>query len=404
MKFKYKIKNKNNEITEGVSESPDKFVLAREFREKGDTPIYIEEYKESSGIFSGKMVLFGRVSLSEKIMFTNNLSGMLSAGLSLNRALSILEKQSTNPTLNKILADLSDEINKGNTLSEGMKKYPKVFPGVFVPMVHSGEESGNLPQTLKEVGLNLKKAYDLNKKIKGALMYPSIILIAMLAIGTFMMIYVVPTLTKTFKDVGSKLPSSTKVIIWLSDTISQNIIAFISIIIVAIIAFTFISKIKVVKRQFDRIILYIPVLGTLIKELNTARTARTLSSLLLAGVNISNALLITKEVLQNVHYKDLIEKSILSIEKGTVLSASFKENTFLYPVMMGEMVEVGEETGNLSKMLLDIASFYENEVDNKTKDLSTIIEPVLMLFIGGAVGFFAVSMISPMYSVMNNIK
>jgi len=123
----------------------------------------------------------------------------------------------------------------------------------------------------------------------------------------------------------------------------------------------------------------------------------------LSGVNISNSLSITEEVLQNVHYKELIHKSISSIEKGMVLSASFKENTFLYPVMMGEMIEVGEETGNLSKMLLDIANFYETEVDNKTKDLSTIIEPVLMLFIGAAVGIFAISMIKPMYSVMNDI-
>ena len=139
------------------------------------------------------------------------------------------------------------------------------------------------------------------------------------------------------------------------------------------------------------------------KEVNTARTARTMSSLLLSGVSISNSLAITEEVLQNVHYKELIHKSINSIEKGQVLSASFKENTFLYPIMVGEMIEVGEETGNLSKMLLDIANFYEAEVDGKTKDLSTIIEPVLMLLIGAGVGLFAVSMIKPMYSVMNNI-
>jgi type IV pilus assembly protein PilC len=158
-----------------------------------------------------------------------------------------------------------------------------------------------------------------------------------------------------------------------------------------------------VRRYFDKIILYLPVIGNIVKEVNTARTARTISSLLLSGVNISNSLAITEEVLQNIHYKELIHSSIESIEKGMALSVSFKENTFLYPVMMGEMIEVGEETGNISKMLLDIATFYESEVDNKTKDLSTIIEPVLMVMIGAAVGVFAVSMIKPMYSVMNNI-
>ena len=403
MKFKYKIQNKNGEIMEGIIESPDKFTLARELREKGDIPISIEEVKNKDGILSVKINLFSRVSLSERIMFTNNLSGMLSAGLSLNRALSILKKQSTNPAFCDVLSGLEEDISKGNSLSEGMKKFPKVFSGIFVPMVHAGEESGNLPNTLIEVGSSLKKSYDLNKKIKGAMTYPAIILCAMVIIAVFMMIYVVPTLTKTFKDLGSELPASTKAIIWISDSISQHVFLFLFIIISIITSGILLSKLKLVQRYFDRFILYIPAIGKIVKEVNTARTARTISSLLLSGVNISNSLSITEEVLQNVHYKELIHKSIGSIEKGMVLSASFKENTFLYPVMMGEMIEVGEETGNLSKMLLDIANFYEAEVDNKTKDLSTIIEPVLMLMIGAAVGIFAVSMISPMYSVMNNI-
>ena len=403
MKFKYKIQNKNNEMMEGVMESPDKFVLARAFREKGETPISIEEFKNDTGFFTMKISFLSRVSLSEKIMFTNNLSGMLSAGLSLNRALSILEKQSTNSTFCDILHELQEDISKGDTISEGMKKFPKVFSGLFVPMVHAGEESGSLPSTLTEVGSTLKKTYDLNKKIKGAMTYPTIIIFAMVVIAIFMMIYVVPTLTKTFEDMGSELPTSTKVIIWLSDTISQHIFLFLSAIGTFIFSIFLLFKLKIVQRYFDRFILYLPVIGKIVKEVNTARTARTMSSLLLSGVSISNSLSITEEVLQNVHYKELIHKAISSIEKGMVLSDSFKENTFLYPVMVGEMIEVGEETGNLSKMLLDIANFYENEVDNKTKDLSTIIEPVLMLFIGAAVGLFAISMIKPMYSVMNSI-
>ena len=390
-------------MIEGVVESPDKFTLAREFREKGAIPVSIEEVTEKKGLFSMNISIFNGVKLSEKIMFTNNLSGMLSAGLSLNRALSILQKQSTNSYFRDIMHGLEEDISKGNTLSEGMKKFPKIFSGIFIPMVHAGEESGSLPTTLTEVGSSLKKAYSLNKKIKGAMTYPSIIVCAMVIIGIFMMVYVVPTLTKTFKDLGSELPTSTKAIIWLSDTISHNIILFLASIVSLVFGVIMPSKFKIIQRYFDKIILYLPVIGNIVKEVNTARTARTMSSLLLSGVNISNSLAITEEVLQNVHYRELIHKSIGSIEKGMVLSASFKENTFLYPVMMGEMIEVGEETGNMSKMLSDIANFYEAEVDNKTKDLSTIIEPVLMLFIGAAVGLFAVSMIKPMYSVMNNI-
>lgn len=403
MKFKYKIQ-KDNQVTEGEKESTDRFTLARELREQGYIPLSIEEIKNNKKSLSFNISIFNRVPLSQKIMFTNNLSGMLSAGLPLSRALSVLEKQSGKGYLNEVLKSLIEEINKGNTLSDGMKKFPKVFSGIFIPMVHSGEESGNLPQILLEIGINLKKSYDLNKKIKGAMTYPTIILLVMLVIGIFMMTFVVPTLTKTFKDIGTELPGSTKFIIWLSDTISQHLLLFLVTLIGFFGLMFYFIKSKFTKKYFDFIVLRIPIIGKLVIEINTARTARTLSSLLLSGVNISRSLSITEEVLQNHYYKEIIKKAITSIEKGVPLSESFKNNLFFYPVMMGEMVEVGEETGNISKMLLDIANFYESEVDNKTKNLSTIIEPFLMVFIGGAVGFFAVSMIKPMYSVMDNIK
>ena len=201
-----------------------------------------------------------------------------------------------------------------------------------------------------------------------------------------------------------ELPATTQFIIFISDTLSQHFPIF-ALFIAALIGLGVgISKFSITMRYFDLFILKLPVLGTLIREMNTARTARTLSSLLSSGVDLSKALGITEEVLQNVHYKELIHNSIISIEKGVALSSTFKEHTNLYPVMVGEMIEVGEETGKLSQMLVDIADFYENEVDNKTKNLSTIIEPVLMIFIGVAVGFFAIAMIKPMYSVMDNIK
>lgn len=404
MKFKYKEQNKEGNKIEGMAEAPDTFTLAREIRERGSIPLSIKEFKSNESKFSFNFDFFNSVSLSEKIMFTNNLSGMLSAGLSLTRALTVLEKQTDNKYFNLILNTLIDDVNKGGTLSSGMKKYPSVFSGVFISMVHSGEESGALPRTLSEIGMTLKKTYDLNRKIKGALIYPSIIVAAIFIIGILMMIFVVPTLTKTFSDIGVELPMATRFIIAISNFLTNHYILF-TLIVGAVIGSGFMfAQLNITKRYFDLFIVKIPMLGTLIKEMNTARTARTLSSLLASGVDVSKALAITEEVLQNVHYKELIHNSINSIEKGVALSASFKENTHLYPVMVGEMIEVGEETGNLSQMLMDIANFYETEVDNKTKNLSTIIEPVLMVFIGVAVGFFAIAMIKPMYSVMDNIQ
>lgn len=404
MKFKFKEQKSDGSIVEGMAESPDTFALAREIRERGSTPLSIKEFtgKESKPLFN--FDIMGRVSLSEKIMFTNNLSGMLSAGLSLTRALSVLEKQTSNQTLKNILKSLIDDVNKGGTLSSGMKKYPKVFSGVFVSMVRSGEESGGLPRTLSETGVTLKKTYDLNRKIKGALIYPSVIIFVILVIGILMMMFVVPTLTATFKDVGTELPTSTKIIIFISDSLSQHFLIFALIVGSFVGACFLLAQLKIVQRYFDLFILRVPMLGALIQEMNTARTTRTLSSLLSSGVDVSRALAITEDVLQNVHYKELIHNSINSIEKGVALSASFKENTHLYPIMVGEMIEVGEETGKLSSMLMDVANFYESEVDNKTKNLSTIIEPVLMIFIGIAVGFFAIAMMKPMYSVMDTIN
>ncbi len=404
MKFKYREQDKEGKIVEGIAESQDTFSLAKEIRERGGIPMSIKEISDKEGKSSLSFDLFKRVKLSEKIVFTNNLSGMLSAGLSLTRSLSVLEKQTANNTFKEILRSLIDDINKGGTLSSGMKKYPKVFSGIFVSMVRAGEESGSLPKTLSEVGVTLKKAYDLNRKIKGALIYPSVIIGVIIIIGILMMVYVVPTLTATFKDIGVELPAATKIIIFISDTLSQHFLLFILGLGIIVGSGFLLAKLDFTKRYFDLFTIKVPVLGTLLQEMNTARTARTLSSLLSSGVDVSHALTITEDVLQNIHYKELIHNAITSIEKGIPMSVSFKANTHLYPVMVGEMIEVGEETGNLSQMLMDIANFYEGEVDNKTKNLSTIIEPVLMIFIGVAVGFFAVGMMKPMYSVMDNIQ
>ncbi len=407
MKFKYKKQNKEGKIIEGEIESPNKFIAAKEIRDEGDIPLSVS-IDTSENRFSiknlNKISFFNRVSLSEKIIFTNNLSGMLSAGLSLTRALAVLGKQSTNQGMIDIVKSLTKEINKGGTLSSGLKKFPKVFSTVFVSMILSGEESGGLPRVLKEIGVTLKKSYDLNRKIKAAMIYPTIIIGVIFIIGILMMIYVVPTLTATFKDLGTELPGSTKFIIWISDTLSQHILLVILFIFAFITGGLLFAKMKSTRRYFDYIVLRLPVINTLIKETNSAKTTRTLSSLLSSGIDLTRALVITKDIISNSYYKKVIENSVKAIEKGIPLSVLFKDNTNLYPVMVGEMIEVGEETGKLSEMLLDVAIFYENEVDEKTKNLSTIIEPVLMVFIGVAVGFFAISMISPMYSVMDNIN
>lgn len=404
MQFSYKARSSAGVVTTGVVEARDRVEAINTVRELGVSPIFVNQ--KMKGFLGSMNISFGtgKVKLSEKIMLTKNLSGMLKAGLSLSRALQVLSRQTKNKYLNKIIETLSETIDKGGTFSDGLAKYPKVFSALFVSMVKAGEESGGMPNALTEIGNNLEKSYALNKKVKSAMMYPSIILCAIFLIGILMFIYVVPTLTKTFKELGAALPASTQFIIGLSDLISNHLILLVSGVVAIVVLVMIALKLPKTKSGIDWLIIRLPVVGTIVKEMNAARTTRTMSSLLSSGVTISRAISITKEVLQNVHYKKVMEKVESVVEKGAPMSSIFKAETKLYPVMVGEMIEVGEETGKLGSMLLDVALFYEGEVDAKTKDLSTIIEPVLMIFIGAAVGFFAVSMLSPMYSIMDSIK
>ncbi len=405
MLFSYKARSKEGEIMEGVSYASDRFSLARDLRSHGNAPLLIREKDESLmeklSAFTG---IFSKISVGEQIILTKNLSGMLKAGLSLERALSVLKKQTKNSKLGKILTSISDEINSGETLSAGLSKFPDVFSKLFVSMTKAGEESGNLAGALSDIGINLEKSHSLTKKIKGALIYPGVILSAMVVIGVLMFAFVVPTLANTFKELGVVLPTSTRVLIFFGNFFSNNLILAFIIIIGAGVGLYFLFRAKFMARYFDYTVIKIPVIGNLAKELNTARTARTMSSLLLAGVSITRAVEITEDVVQNIYYKKVLNEAKIAIEKGAPFSEAFTANTNLYPVMMSEMIQVGEETGKLSDMLLQIALFYETEIENKTKNLSTIIEPVLMIIIGAGVGFFAISMISPLYSILGSIN
>ncbi len=403
MLFKYKAKTKTGEVIEGVLEAPDRFALSKDLRAKGNTPISVNEKTEGFNFTAFFERFFGRVSAAEQIIFTKNLGGMLRAGLSLARALSVLEKQTKNQAFKKILISLGNDINQGGTLSSGLAKFPDVFSSLFVSMTRAGEESGNLSNALGEIGANLEKAHALNKKIGGALIYPGVIMSAMLIIGILMFAFVVPTLAGTFKELGVVLPTSTRVLIWMGNFFSNHLILTFLIVISAFVAIFALIRSKILSKYIDYLVIRMPVIGTLDRELNTARTARTLSSLLLSGVSITRAVEITEDVVQNIYYRRVLEATKTAIEKGSPFYQTFQENQKLYPVMMSEMIQVGEETGKLSDMLLDIAIFYEEEIENKTKNLSTIIEPLLMVVIGGGVGFFAISMISPLYSILGNI-
>jgi type IV pilus assembly protein PilC len=404
MKFSYTAINKDGQKYTAVLETQSKATFYEEFKKTGDTLVSSKEIKKGN-LFSYQMHIsfLERVKPLEKITFARNLGNMLDAGLALSRALTVAERQTANPKLKTIFKGLNESIAAGKSFHEALQLYPKVFSDLFVAMVKVGEEGGNLSDTLKQVANQMEKSFIIKKKIKGAMMYPSVILFVMIVIGILMMIFVVPGLTDTFKELKVPLPTSTKIIIFISDFASNHYILTFGILIGIVVAFFSAAKTKVGKKVLDFVTLRIPVVGLILKEGNSAQTARTLSSLLSSGVDLLLAVKITGDVLQNGYYKDVLKRSEKVVEKGDPLSSIFIAEDKLFPVFVGEMMSVGEETGRMAPMLVGVANFYENEVEQKTKDLSTIIEPILMVFIGASVGFFAISMIKPIYSVMNNI-
>jgi type IV pilus assembly protein PilC len=406
MLFSYKAVKADGSEYEATLEAADKFALFRELHSRGETVVSTTEKgggsKKSGGFFT---LSFGTpgTKMPDRIIFAKNLSAMLKAGLPVARALLVLERQMSSRAWKPIFASIQDDLAKGTSLSVAITKFPKTFAPVFVSMVSAGQESGGLSDALAIVGNQLERSYQLQKKVRGAMMYPGIILTVMLAIGVMMFVFVLPKLTQTFKEFNVELPFATRVIIGVSDFVSANILFLAIGLIAAVISLFAMARSSGGRSLLHKALLRLPVIGFIAKEVNSARTARTLSSLLSSGVEVVTSMKITSDVVQNVHYKVMLSRTAEDIQKGSTIQSLFLPRTDLYPSFVGEMIGVGEETGTLSKVLLEVALFYEGEVEQKTKDMSTIIEPVLMVVIGLGVGFFALAMIAPIYSLSSTI-
>ena len=382
-------------------EAKDKFEVYHLAKKDGLTVMEVDEDSKKSLLSMNFSIPFlGGIKSHDKIILARNLGQMLEAGLPITRGLSIMERQSKGK-LKEVLKSLNESLSRGVTLSDAMRDYPKVFSTLFISMVKAGEESGNLVSALENVSLQMEKNYQLTRKIRGALMYPAVIFSLMLIIGVLMMVYMVPTLTETFKGLGVELPWSTRLIISTSDILKNYFLELIIGVIILIVGFIYGLRTKIGQKWLDSVAIHFPIIGDIVKQVNAARTARTLSSLLSAGVDIVIAIGVTKEVIQNYYYQQVLGEIEQTIQKGDQISTIFISHENLYPLFVGEMVSVGEETGKIGDMLLGVAKFYEEEVDQKTKDMSSIIEPLLMIVIGAAVGFFAISMLSPTYSLAN---
>lgn len=402
--FSYTAEKTDGEVYSGVAEARDRFELYDLVRREGARIISVNE-QGSGGWMSIQHwnAKLSTVKEYDKILFARNLGAMLSAGLPLARSLSVLERQTKNRRLAATVAEVSSDVRRGDPLHASLAKYPGVFSRLVIAMVRAGEEGGDLSGSLTVVADQMERMYELKKKIRGAMLYPSIILIAIVGIGALMMIEVVPTLASTFEEMGSELPPSTQFVIGISDLLVQNTLSALIGVVALAAAIWGVRRTRIGRRAGDYLFLHLPAIGGMVREVNAARTARTLASLLASGVDVLTSLQITHDVVQNSFFQEVIADAQLHVGAGEPLSSAFIRREDLYPAFVGEMMAVGEETGQTSEMLKRLAAFYEEEVDRKTKDMSTIIEPFLMVFIGGAVGFFAISMIAPIYSLSDSI-
>jgi type IV pilus assembly protein PilC len=404
MKFAVTLKKEDGTQEKRVVEAETRFAVYADMEKEGATVIALTEGGGGFAIPSWlDLSLTSGVKMAERITFTKNLSAMLAAGLTLSRALSVIERQSGNKGLKKIVNNLEERVKKGDAFHDALAEYPKVFSKLFVAMTKAGEESGTLADALKVVASQMDKSFTLQKKIKGAMIYPAIILFAIAVIGVLMMIYVVPTLASTFKELGAKLPQATQTVISISDFMSSHVLVVFAGLFIGIFGIISFTRTKFGGNVILAAALRMPVIGTLVRETFSARAARALSSLLSSGVEMLSAIAITEEIVGDNRFGKIVNESGARVKKGDALSAAYIEHTKLYPIFFGEMIAVGEETGQVAGMLAQVAEYYENDVEEGTKDLSTIIEPILMLFIGAFVGVFAVSMIAPIYSLSSQI-
>jgi len=405
-KFIYTAKNiESGEARGGDAVAKDEKTLAAQLHEEGFLLTSSKQLEEEAvGVKVKFLDHFSTVPLKERMVFARNLSVMISSGLTLSRSISNLIAQMRNKYFKKILTQVFEDVQAGKTLSESLARYPNVFSELFVNMVYVGEVSGNLDSVLDILAVQLEKEHDLISKVKGALTYPTVVVVAMIGIGVLMLTYILPKILGVFKDMNVELPPMTVFVIGMSDFIRNHAIILSAVFVGMLVFLSFFLKTPSGKRTLSFLNLRMPIISNIVVKVNCARFARIYSALLKSGVSVIDALNIVSRTLSNVYYKDVLREGVDAIQKGTDLSDVIALYPNIFPVLVPQMLEVGEETGKTEIVLEKLAEFYEAEVDQITKNLSSIIEPILMLMIGGMVGFFAVAMMQPMYSVLDNIK
>jgi type IV pilus assembly protein PilC len=399
--FNYTIRDANGQTRSGKVEAPNAEELKKRLQSEGLQVLEVTEDRKAPRVPAGG---YGRVKLSDLAIFARQFSTMLDAGVSLIRCLDVLQAQTNNARLRKILMDLSARVESGESLSRSMARHPKAFSQLIIGLIRAGEVGGVLEESLQRIAGFLEKDVELRRKIRSALTYPVIVLLAAVGIVIFLVSWLVPQFASLFKELGIKeMPAPTQFLIDLSALFTERWYVVIIAVVAILIAYKLFVSTRVGRRVADRVKLRIPVFGPLHHKIVMARFSRTMGTLLASGVPILQAMETVAGVVGNSVVSDAVIESRARIREGEKIADPLQRSK-MFPPMVVHMVSVGEESGSLDHMLNKIADFYENEVEMTIASLTAAIEPVMIVLLGFIVGFIVISMFLPMIEVISNLS
>ena len=399
--FEYTASDAAGSLKQGEMEALDRETVINYLKSEDLLVVSVKE--KSTGL--GKKISLGggKIGILEKINFTGNLATMIKAGVNLTAALDILATESKNNRFKAVLGDLKFSIENGKPLSEGLAHYPKDFDAVFVNLIKAGEASGKLDESLNRLNIQLKKDYALLSKVKGALIYPAVLIGGVLGVLILIITFVIPRLVTIFSGSSLKIPVTTRMLFFLSKVASFNPILTICVLVVFVIAVALLIRLKAVKTVLNRILFHLPVSADLLKQIELVRFCRTAGGLLGSGINIGEALEITASGMSLPVFKKIILDGRDKILKGVSLANAFRGSEKYFPGLLLSVISVGEKTGELSKLLLSLADFYEEQADNSLKTMASLVEPVLLVIVGLLIGGMAISIVVPIYQLIGTI-
>lgn len=400
--FDYIANNKEGQKVQGVVEAGSVDKALDILKEQGFLVLTVKERAGKKGL-SLEIAFLSRIKTKEVVIFSRQLAVMVSASLPIVQALHILTKQVENVKLKIIVSEIADAVDGGARLSTALAKYPKVFSNFYVSMVRSGETAGKVDEVLNYLADQQEKDYDLMSKTRGAMIYPAFILFGIVAAGVVMMVFVVPKLTQLLTESGAKLPITTRLLIGTSGFMTNFWWVILILLIGAVVGLRYYRKSEAGQKQTDYLLLKAPIFGPLIlQKIFLVRVTRSLSTLLTGGVSLTEALKITGDVVGNAVYRDIIVRTVKEVEDGNSIASVFLTSSVV-PNMVSQMLSVGEQTGRIDAVLTKLSEFYTREVDNAVANLVTLIEPLILMLMGVAVGVMVAAILLPMYNLATGV-